>query len=217
MLRKTKLVRRKWLSKKVFEIELFRPDDFEFCPGQNIRFFQGDIDRYYSIISAPHGPTIELCVRFVAEGAFTRVLADAEPGFELQFTGPHGYFLFRPSPRFPVFVASGTGIAPFVSMARSGITNFRLLHGVSNTEDLYYEPLFRKTSTQYIPCISNPNGTYSGIRELFYGRVTKYIAENLPWNEYDFYLCGRVEMVRDVTHLVDEIFPGSFVYHEVFY
>ena len=34
---------------------------------------------------------------------------------------------------------------------------------------------------------------------------------------YDFYLCGREEMIRDVTLLVDEAFPGSRVYAEIFF
>jgi benzoate/toluate 1,2-dioxygenase reductase component len=216
-LKHTKLIRRNWLSKKAFEIELVRPSDFEFIPGQNIRFVHGDIERYYSIISAPHDPTIELCIRFLQEGIFSPVLADAEPGFEFQFTGPHGYFIFKSSKRPPVFVATGVGIAPFVSMARSGITNFTLLHGVSCTEDLYYESFFRKTASRFIPCISDSIPKDSDLPDIFYGRVTDFIRNELPRTEYDFYLCGRGEMVRDVTLLADELFPGSFVYNEVFF
>ncbi len=216
-LKHTKLVRRRWLSKKAFEIELVRPPDFEFIPGQNIRSVYGDMERYYSIISAPHEPNIELCIRFIPEGAFSSILASAEPGFEFQFTGPHGYFTFKPSKRIPVFVATGTGIAPFVSMVRSGISNFMLLHGVSHIEDLYYESFFRKSASGFIPCISDSKPEYSDLPDIFHGRVTDFIRNKLPRNSYDFYLCGRGEMVRDVTLLVDELFPESLVYHEVFF
>lgn len=216
-LKHTKLVKRNWLSKKAFEIELVRPSDFEFIPGQNIRFVYGDIERYYSIISSPDEPTIELCIRFVQEGIFCAVLADADPGFEFQFTGPHGYFTYKSSKRPPVFIATGTGIAPFVSMARSGITQFTLLHGVSCTEDLYYESFFRKTASGFIPCISDSISKDGEISDIYYGRVTDFIVNELPRIEYDFYLCGRGEMVRDVTLLADELFPGSFVYNEVFF
>ena len=47
------------------------------------------------------------------------------------FTGPHGYFTFRDFRLKPVFVATGTGIAPFVSMVRAGAKGFIVLHGVS--------------------------------------------------------------------------------------
>jgi benzoate/toluate 1,2-dioxygenase reductase component len=216
-LKHTKLVKRKWLSEKTFEVEISRPFDFNFVPGQNIRFVQGDIERYYSIISAPHEPALGLCIRFITNGFFSPVLAGAEPGFDLQFTGPHGYFTFRNSNRPSVFVATGTGIAPFVSIARSGITNFILLHGVSGMEELYYESLFRKASSNLIPCLSKPSTKESVIPNIFYGRVTDFIRSKLPRMEYDFYLCGRREMVRDVTLLADELFPGSFVYNEVFF
>jgi benzoate/toluate 1,2-dioxygenase reductase component len=216
-LKHTKLVNRKWLSEKTFEVELVRPSDFEFIPGQNIRFVHGDLERYYSIISAPNEPSIGLCIRFLHDGIFSTVLANAEPGTGFQFTGPHGYFIYKSSKRPAVFVATGTGIAPFVSMARSGIKDFLLLHGVSRWEDLYYESIFRKTASRFIPCISNSSMTTSGIPNTYYGRVTDFIRNELYRIEYDFYLCGRGEMVRDVTLLADELFPGSFVYNEVFF
>jgi benzoate/toluate 1,2-dioxygenase reductase component len=217
ILKRTKVVERTWLSKKAFEIELERPRGFEFAPGQNIRFVQDDIERYYSIISSPHEPTIKLCIRFLKEGSFSPVLAFAEQDFEFHFTGPHGYFTFKSSKRPPVFVATGVGIAPFVSMARAGTTDFTLLHGVSSTEDLYYEPFFRKTASRFVPCLSNSKAEDSDLSDIFYGRVTDFIRNELPCIEYDFYLCGHGEMVHDVTLLADELFPGSFVYNEVFF
>lgn len=53
-------------------------------------------------------------------------------------------------------------------------------------------------------------------RNAFRGRVTEYLSRSFQAGAYDFYLCGRSEMVRDVTFLVDELFPGSHVYSEVF-
>jgi benzoate/toluate 1,2-dioxygenase reductase component len=216
-LKNTKLIKRTWLSKKAFQIQLVRPSDFQFIPGQNIRLVYGDIERYYSIISAPHEPIIELCIRFIKEGSFSPILAAAEPGSEFQFTGPHGYFTFKPSKRHPVFVATGVGIAPFVSMARSGITHFTLLHGVKYAKELYYESFFRKTASRFIPCLSDSNAKDSDLPNIFHGRVIDFIQKELPRTEYDFYLCGRGEMVRDVTLLADEFFPGSLVYNEVFF
>jgi benzoate/toluate 1,2-dioxygenase reductase component len=216
-LKNTKLIKRSWLSKKAFQIQLVRPSNFEFIPGQNIRFIYGEIERYYSIISTPHEPTIELCIRFIKEGSFSSILATAEPGFEFKFTGPHGYFTFKPSKRHPVFVATGVGIAPFVSMVRSGITHFTLLHGAKDVKELYYESFFRKTASHFIACLSDSNAKDLDLPNVFHGRVIDFMRKELPRTEYDFYLCGRGEMVRDVTLLADEFFPGSLVYNEVFF
>jgi benzoate/toluate 1,2-dioxygenase reductase subunit len=51
----------------------------------------------------------------------------------------------------------------------------------------------------------------------FYGRVTEYLEKQLSLDSYDFYLCGRQEMIRDVTAVVDERFPKSLIYTEVFF
>ena len=124
----TEILKRKWLSTNVFEIELSRPAAFEFEAGHTICFINRSIERHYSLVSAPHDTTLRLCVHHVPEGRFSPVLASAEIGARFRFTGPHGYFTFKPSRRDPVFVATGTGIAPFVSFARSGITDFTLFH-----------------------------------------------------------------------------------------
>jgi ferredoxin-NADP reductase len=211
------LVNRRWVSKKAFEIQLTRPASFEFKAGQTIQFVHGDIKRYYSIVSSPDEPTLTLCIRHIKEGAFSPILASAEIGTRFNLTGPHGYFTFIPSRRPPVFVATGTGIAPFASMARAGVKNFTLLHGVTYPEDLYYRSFFSKINASYIPCISAAIAAYQQSPNLFQGKVTEYIRRILKRGEYDFYLCGGEEMTRDVTMLVDECFPESLVYIEVFF
>ena len=138
------LLQRRWLSKNAFEIELTRPPAFKFKAGQTICFIHESMERYYSLLSTPEDPTLVLCVYFVPRGSFSPILADAEIGTPFSITGPHGYFTFNRSERAPVFVATGTGIAPFVSMGRSGIADFILLHEVEWAEDLYYQDLFRK-------------------------------------------------------------------------
>ena len=150
------LLQRRWLSKRSFEIELTRPPSFEFKAGQTVLFIHESLKRYYSLLSTPADPNLALCVHFVQKGLFSPVLANAEIGTRFRVTGPHGYFTFRPSARQPVFVATGTGIAPFISMGRSGVTDFILLHEVEFAEDLYYHNLFRKISLNYVPCLLKP-------------------------------------------------------------
>jgi ferredoxin-NADP reductase len=217
LVQETELIRRRWLSKKAFEIELARPPGFQFTAGQTIRFVHGDIERYYSLISAPSDPTLAMCVRHVEGGKFSPTLAAADIATPFKFTGPHGYFIFSASTRPPVFVATGTGIAPFVSMVRSGLRDFTLLHGVSFPEDLYYEHLLRGAAKKFVPCLSGSTADEELLPGRFHGRVSDYIQKKLPRAKYDFYLCGRDEMVRDVTLLIDDCFPGSLVFNEVFF
>ena len=207
------LLNRRWLSRVAFELKFTKPASFTFTPGQRIRFIHEGVEREYSLASTASDHTISLCVKLVEGGRFTSVLSNAKKGDVFAFSGPHGYFVFMPSPRRAVFVATGTGIAPFVSMSRSGVKGFVLLHGVPNAASLYYEELFRSVQCEYIPCLSR--GIESN--DFFGGRVTDYLTKIMPRMQYDFYLCGRGDMVRDVTLLVDKKFSGSLVYTETFY
>jgi ferredoxin-NADP reductase len=214
---RTRLLSRSWISESAFEIHFSRPPGFQFAPGQRVRFIHNDVEREYTPISSPEDERIGFLVKSVKGGLFTSTLASAREGVSFEFTGPHGSFRFYPSEHPPVFVATGTGVAPFVSMARAGVKDFILLHGVRRFLDLYYESLFRKTARLYAPCLSAVKDPSEEVPGGFAGRVTGYLASQLPSGRYDFYLCGNGDMIRDVILLVDRGFPDSRVYTEVFY
>jgi NAD(P)H-flavin reductase len=81
-------------------------------------------------------------------------------------------------------------------------------------KDLYYASHFRQSARKYIPCLTDAKKLPAN---AFRGRVTEYLEQHLTAGAYDFYLCGRSEMIRDVTLLIDERFPQSLVYTERFY
>ncbi len=207
------IIEHRWLSKKAFEIKLHRPQTFNFKPGQWISLKYKNVERDYSLASAPDDSHLALCIRHVEGGQLSQILGDNSIGTRLAFYGPHGYFTFKPSPRPALLVATGTGIAPFRSMVRSGVTPEFILHGVETSADLYYAKELQPGSGSYIPCLSQSSKSQT----YFKGRVTDYLRQDLPPKKYDFYLCGGREMIRDVTLMVDELFEGSYVYTETFY
>lgn len=211
------LLQRKWLSKNAFEIELSRPPALTFIPGQTICFYHDSMERYYSLLSIPADATLTLCVYHVPRGSFSTVLADARIGTPFNISGPHGYFTFNRSERAPVFIASGTGIAPFVSMVRSGVTEFILAHEAESAGEIYYQDLFRKHASSYTACLSAASAEDPLPPNIYRGDAAGFIKEHLPLAEYDFYLCGERGMTRKVTLLADEQFPGSYVFKEVFF
>ncbi len=208
----TRLRDRTWLSEKAFQVALDRPGGFRFLSGQSIRIVNGPAERDYSLACAPDSELLMLCVRHVPHGILSTFLAEAPLGASLTFTGPHGYFLFQNSSRPPVFVATGAGVAPFFSMVGAGVSGFTLLHGARTANELYYEMHLRAASALYVPCLSEGNAA-----GCFSGRVSDWAAEHLSPRAYDFYLCGSREMIRDVTRLADERFPGSLVHTEIFH
>jgi ferredoxin-NADP reductase len=210
----TRLIDRRWLSERTFELRFSRPPSYVIRAGQRIQIFYQTVAREYTPVSGPQDPEIMLCIRKVDTGRLTPALGAAAIGTRFEISKPTGYFTFKPSRRTPVFVATGTGIAPFCAMVRSGVAGFTLLHGVDSPEDLYYQSQFESAAERYIPCISKE---YPSPTRYFGGRVTEYLQQHLPSAPYDFYLCGRREMIRDVTWLADEQYPDSRIYSETFY
>lgn len=94
------------------------PDPVEFAAGQYFSVHYEDTTRVYSIASSPTRDEIEFCVRRVPGGQMTSELAvDLETGDTMTLRGPYGDLLLEePSPRDLVFLATGTGVAPFKGM-----------------------------------------------------------------------------------------------------
>jgi len=214
---RVELMGRRWLSKQVFEIELKQPEGFSFHAGQSIRVQCMETEGDYCLVSSPEEPFLTLCILHLPQGKISSYLAAIEPGSVIEFTGPHGDFAFIPSTREKVFVATGIGIIPFVSMVRSGVRGFTVLHGVSSPHELYYEACFDRCGARFVPCV--PKGSFQerGRQVPFPGSVTDYLVGELPRGEYDFYLCGDEAMVLDVYSVVDDLFLGSRVYSEIFF
>jgi NAD(P)H-flavin reductase len=208
------LLERRDLGPGTYEIRIGRPEGFRFRPGQRIRLSVNDQERDYSIASSPEDRSLALCIRRVRDGVVSSHLYTVAIGRHISFSGPHGYFVYQDSERPAVFVATGTGAAPFASMARSNARGFTMIHGVKHSEDLCYAELFRSRSRKYVACVS---GYATQDEDHFSGRVTDYMETVLESGFHDFYLCGRGEMVRDAMWLIDRRFNGSSVYTEVFF
>ena len=91
-----------------------------FKPGQFVSLSDEvagrKVTRAYSIASAPDGNRFELCLNRVNLGTFSPHLFALRPGGEIPMSGPLGTFTLRDPIRDSLFVATGTGVAPFRSM-----------------------------------------------------------------------------------------------------
>jgi ferredoxin-NADP reductase len=210
----TELMARSWPTPGILEVRLRRPAGFTFLPGQFISFVMQGYERDYTMISAPDAATLDFCIALTDEGRFSRDIQKAPIGTPFQCSGPHGHFVFQGPANPPVFVATGTGVAPFVAFCRSGAVPVLLLHGVGAPERLVYQDLLQDACRDYVACISRPCGNMERLENVFPGRVTHYLERQLEPGIYDFYLCGRRSMIRDATALVDERFRGSRLFME---
>jgi NAD(P)H-flavin reductase len=211
----SRVLHRQWLTRDTFSLTVERPPDFHFRAGQRIRLLTAGKTRDYSLIPADRHDQLTLLIRSVADGVVSSHLGRCPLGTAFDFTGPSGHFIHRPSSRSAIWIATGTGIAPFVAMCRTGIQGFVLLHGVRTVDDLYFRENIEPAATRYIPCLTSR--TASPPPEAFPGRVTQYVQNHLPEGEYDFYLAGRREMIAETMDIVDQRFPASRVYSEIFH
>jgi len=211
----SRIIHRQWLTTDTFTLTLERPPKFQFRAGQRMRLLAGGKNRDYSLIPGDTQNQLVLLIRSVDNGVVSTHLSRCPLGTVLDFSGPGGHFIYRPSSRQAVFVATGTGIAPFAAMSRTGVKGFVILHGVRDPNDLYFQSLVEAAATHYIPCLTGEAPSLSG--DVFAGRVTKYLQHQLPADDYDFYLAGRREMIAEVIDIVDNRFPASRVYSEIFF
>jgi 3-phenylpropionate/trans-cinnamate dioxygenase ferredoxin reductase subunit/benzoate/toluate 1,2-dioxygenase reductase subunit len=108
------------IADEITRLEIAIDETLVFEPGQYVRIQpEGmDIARSYSMANPPGSNRLEFYIRIVPGGAFSNWLAQAQVGDKVQLSTPHGTFFLRDENRPRLFVAGGSGMAPFLSMLR---------------------------------------------------------------------------------------------------
>ncbi|MDO5673651.1 MAG: FAD-binding oxidoreductase [bacterium] len=209
------ILKRHWFNDEIYELHCSKPDGFIFLPGQFIHLRYLDMEREYTLISAPDEPVLRLLIKRMPEGRLSVALAELAIGSEIALSAAQGYFCYQPSEREACFIATGTGIAPFIAMWAGGLSGFTLLHGVSHPSALVYRQELSAAAKRYVPCLSSA-AAMEGDPPPFRGYVGAYVETMLPADNYDFYLCGRRSMIHDLTHLLDARYPDARIYSEAY-
>lgn len=187
-----------------------------FVPGQFLSVTatigEDDITRAYSIVSPPDGNRFALCANLVQDGYLSPFLFSLSAGGEIDFKGPYGAFVLRRPASNSIFVATGTGIAPFRSMLLTHLSanpdrRFTLIFGVRHEHGLlYHDELNALAETHpnfdYQPTLTRPPDHWTGR----VGRVQQPTIEALgDRRDVDVYICGLREMVDDVRLKLKEL------------
>lgn len=199
-----------------FVFETSNAEPLAFVPGQFVSF-SGEvggkhITRAYSIASAPASTgRFELCLNRVAEGRFSPHLFAMQPGDTVEMREPLGTFVLRNPGREALFIATGTGIAPFRSMLQAHLSaaapGFTLLYGVRHEPHLMYRDEFEAMAAsfpqfRFWPTLSRPGENWMGRS----GHVQTHLEEALGGRrDVDVYLCGLKLMVDGVRHILREM------------
>ncbi len=174
--------------------------NFDFVPGQiiEISIDKSIVPRMYSICSGNNAENIEILYGVKERGQLTPCLSKLSMGDEIYISEPKGNF--KSCNNGAVWIASGTGIAPFASFLLSNeFTDIYLIHGARSMEAFYLSSFFKeKLKENYIQCSSQ--GLFEG---AFNGRVTHFIdqMQNLLLNK-QYFICGSAEMVVDTREIL---------------
>jgi CDP-4-dehydro-6-deoxyglucose reductase len=231
-----KLISKKMLTADVFEMKLESSLPFTFLPGQFVSILVPgagpggrDLRRAYSIASSPElmpsDNVFELCVKLVEGGPGTNYLNNLQIGESFKGHVPFGDFVYKtPANKHVIFIATGTGIAPFRSMVLSKVFNdhkplsAKILFGARDANDLFYgDEMVPLLGEGFIETLSRPSGQWNG----FNGRVTDWLRQNaqsIDWKNTEFYLCGNGAMIDEVKSILNSMeVEKSAIHQEVYY
>ena len=197
---------------KHLELEVGAVPRFAFVPGQWLSVKANtpdgeEITRAYSIASPPsENRRVAFCLNRVQDGFMSNYLCNLDVGAQIAFQGPFGDFILRPPLRDTVFIATGTGIAPFRSILhwllaekdRHQGRQFWLLFGARREQDIYYREEFEQLAAKhgnfhFLPTLSRADDHWKGLR----GYVQQHLGEIVGMRtDMHAYICGLDKMIK---------------------
>jgi Na+-transporting NADH:ubiquinone oxidoreductase subunit F len=199
---------------KLVRIALLDPPDMDVEPGAYVQLrapaYDGNPDpvyRAYSVAGDPLDRThVDLIIRLVPNGICTTwVFEHLKEGDEVLLNGPHGDFRLQPTDAEKIFIAGGSGMAPFRSMLLHMQTEkptfaCRYFFGAVKRQDMFYldemaafeqaVPGFR-----FVPALSAPDPEDNWEGET--GLITDVVSRHYPdCSGKEAYLCGSPGMIN---------------------
>lgn len=201
------------ISPKVFLLGVERR--FDFLPGQTVKLGLGDGEppRIYSICSGNRDAELKILYNIKEDGSLTPHLAQLRPGDAIDVSEPGGTFIGTSDPA--LWIATGTGIAPFYSMLCSGMgANKTLVHGARFESQFYFSNHWKNSLG------ANYHRFCSGeeVEGTHRGRVQQYLDGVEFSNPWKVYICGQAQMCVDVRdRLIEKGVPFGNIVVEIYF
>ncbi|MFV5380600.1 ferredoxin--NADP reductase [Acinetobacter pittii] len=207
----------------LFSFTMTRPAHFKFTAGQfariGLKVGEELVVRAYSVVSSPFDETLEFFSIVVPDGAFTSNLQHLKVGDELYLEKiPYGYLTLaryqQPLPHDLWLLATGTGLAPFLSMLQdfdtwSKYQKINLVYSVRTAAELAYVDRIQEIAEtfgeghngfKFIPIITrDPSAPLHDRLPILIenGELEKSAGIELNLATSHVMLCGNPQMVDD--------------------
>jgi ferredoxin--NADP+ reductase len=214
----------KWLAGRVIENRHWTETLFSlrvegaplgFRAGQFVRIAL-DIDgqrvaRAFSFVNPPQDPVLEFYGVIVPEGPLSPRLARLGAGATLYVAAnPAGFLTLSEVPDAETLwlLATGTGLAPFLSILRTDdpwrrFRDIVVVHAVRHASELTYRELIRQTRARYVTFVSREAaaGSLAGRipAAIADGRLEQAAGLKLAAETSHVMLCGNPQMLKDAT------------------
>ncbi len=197
-----------------FVLELTEPKEIEFEVGQYVIIKipnDAPLYRSYSIFSHPEKKKeIELCITKVEGGKASEYFFNkARTGDELELRGPLGILKLEEAPEY-VFIASGSGIAPFYPMIlnilkKNPEAKVNLFFSLRYPGDVFLEKELEKLKNKYnnfnyLITVTRPDESWKG--EI--GRINTHLDKLENFQNKKYYLCGSTNMINDISEILKQ-------------
>jgi ferredoxin-NADP reductase len=206
-------------------------DEIVFLPGQFVSIKVAESKyRSYSICSSPiDTKNLSIVAAVTHDGIGANYLRSLDLRDQVEMIGPSGRFVLPQQLENDLFfVATGTGIAPFMPMLEqlnlmSSNFTIKLLFGVRDENELFFMEELKALATRFpnfecFVCFSqNIPDKFEGNEKVLAkkGRVTEYIDYQTEGSQY--FLCGNRFMIEEVMNkLTSNGVDSTRVYHEKF-
>lgn len=203
------------ISSSLIELTIALDEPMDFYAGQ---FVELEVPghpgnwRAYSIASGPQTPSnMRFIVKRIEGGLFSGRLDTFDAGTRMGLRGPYGSSYLRPGDRPVVMVATGSGIAPILSMLVDAAANddsrpFTFFYGARTRADLVMVDMLNDLADQLdltvVMSLSQPTPECEWTGTV--GRVTRAVQSRLADAvEHDAYLCGAPEMCDSIALLLE--------------
>lgn len=169
------------------------------------------VARAFSFVNPPDDPLLEFYGVIVPQGPLSPRLAKLKAGDALYIApNPAGFLVLREVPDAEALwlVATGTGLAPFLSILRTEVPwrrfrNVVLVHAVRHANELTYKEVIRGTPARYVTFVSREAtpGSLTGRipAAIADGRLEQAAGLPLGAPSSHVMLCGNPQMLRDAT------------------